>query len=71
MRALAITLDPRTVEAEVRQLWSGRGLPPASDDHPNRGGSPTHLAIGAMPSSGDISLAHLQRGLLADVAMRT
>ncbi|MFZ0829878.1 MAG: DUF835 domain-containing protein [Thermoplasmata archaeon] len=70
MRALATTLDSRAVEAEARELWSGRGLPPGPTDRPDRGGPPTHLSIGELPPTGEIPLALIQRGLLADVATR-
>ena len=70
MRALAPVLDPHAVESEARELWSGRGLPPGPDDRPDRGGPPTHLSIGGIPSRGEVPLPLLQRGLLADVAAR-
>ena len=70
MRALAPSLDPRAVETEARELWSSRGLPPGPDDRPDRGGPPTHLTIGGLPSAGEIPISLLQRGLLADVATR-
>jgi tRNA synthetases class I (I, L, M and V)/Protein of unknown function (DUF835)/Anticodon-binding domain of tRNA ligase len=70
VRALASRLDPRAVESEARELWASRGLPPGPDDRPDRGGPPTHISIGTLPSSGEIPVAALQRGLLADVATR-
>ncbi|MGA7860614.1 MAG: hypothetical protein WCB19_02000, partial [Thermoplasmata archaeon] len=70
MRALTPSLDPRAVETEARELWSSRGLPPGPDDRPDRGGPPTHLTIGGLPSVGEIPISLLQRGLLADVATR-
>jgi tRNA synthetases class I (I, L, M and V)/Protein of unknown function (DUF835)/Anticodon-binding domain of tRNA ligase len=70
LRALAPTLDPRAVETEARELWSSRGLPPGPDDRPDRGGPPTHLSIGGLPSTGEVPLPLLQRVLLADVAAR-
>jgi hypothetical protein len=70
VRALAPALDSRAIEAEARELWSSRGLPPGPEDRPDRGGPPTHLAIGGLPSTGDVPLGLLQRALLADVASR-
>jgi hypothetical protein len=70
VRALAPNLDPRAVETEARELWSSRGLPPSAEARPDRGGPPTHLSIGGLPSSGEIPVSLLQRGLLADVATR-
>ena len=70
MRALAVTLDPHTVESEARELWSSRRLPPGPDDRPDRGGPPTHLSIGGVPSAEPIPVALIQRALLADVATR-
>ncbi|MGC2289080.1 MAG: DUF835 domain-containing protein [Thermoplasmata archaeon] len=70
MRALVPALDSHAVETEAKELWASRGLPPGPEDRPDRGGPPTHLAIGGLPSTGEIPISLLQRGLLADVATR-
>ncbi|MCI4353466.1 MAG: class I tRNA ligase family protein [Thermoplasmata archaeon] len=70
MRALSAALDARAVEAQTREFWSGRGLPPGPADRPDRGGPPIHLSIGGLPPLGGIPLAALHRGVLADVATR-
>lgn len=70
MRALASVLDPRAVEAETRELWASRRLPPGPSDRPDRGGPPTHVTIGGVPPGETVPLSVLQRALLADVSSR-
>jgi hypothetical protein len=70
VRALTPALDSHAVEADARELWRSRGLPPGPNDRPDRGGPPTHISVGRLPASGEIRVSLLQRVLLADVAAR-
>jgi hypothetical protein len=70
MERLTPTLEASVVEAQGRELWKSRGLPPKPDARTDRGGPPIHLSIGSLPAAGAPPFSALQRGVLADVATR-